>query len=220
MTAAQLRFGFGFEPDLSRRGFIPAPSNAKALEVIEQWPHWPASILALVGPAGCGKSHLSRIWQDRSDASQIEMPMLNKSAVPDIDGSRPWLLDVPAKAIDPQAFFHLFNLIKSQKGHLLICSDRPLARWGVALADAQSRLSSVPTFEIKAPEDELLKAILRKHFSDRQVKVESDLLDYLVARMERSASTADRLVEKLDEIAWAEGAPISKKIAKKALEAV
>jgi len=217
---AQLRLEFGFEPDLSRRGFIPAPSNAKALEIVEQWPNWPASIIALVGPAGCGKSHLARIWRDRSDALKIETPMIEESTVPNIDGSRPWLLDMPSDAIDPQAFFHLFNMVNSQKGHLLICSDRPLARWGFGLADAQSRLSSIPTFEINAPEDQLLKAILRKHFLDRQVKVEDELLGYLVARMERSASTAKLLVEKLDEIAWAERASISKRIAKMALAAI
>ena len=59
-------------PTYARRDFVVAPGNREALAWIDRWPDWPAPALALGGPAGCGKTHLSRIWAERAKAPVIE----------------------------------------------------------------------------------------------------------------------------------------------------
>ena len=59
------------------------------------------------------------------------------------------------------------------------------------------------------PEEDLVAAVLVKHFNDRQVKVAPEVITYLLPRMERSLSSAARLAEKLDRAALSEGRAIT-----------
>ena len=55
-------------PTYAREDFVVAAGNREAIAWIERWPDWPAPALALHGPAGCGKTHLGRIWAARTNA--------------------------------------------------------------------------------------------------------------------------------------------------------
>ncbi|MEM1200531.1 MAG: hypothetical protein AAGI06_14610, partial [Pseudomonadota bacterium] len=50
------------------------------------------------------------------------------------------------------------------------------------------------------PCDELLRGLLVKLFSDKQIKVDEAVIAYLVRNMERSGDAAIKLVEQLDRI--------------------
>ena len=70
--------------------------------------------------------------------------------------------------------------------------------WCVDLADLRSRINAAPAVAIGSPDDELLEAVLVKHFNDRQLRVGTDVVDYAVKRMERSFGAVRDLVERLD----------------------
>src|SRR3979409_1217781 len=53
----QLARALGFRESFPRDDFLPGPSNAAALGLIERWPDWPARTVALVGGAGPGQQH-------------------------------------------------------------------------------------------------------------------------------------------------------------------
>jgi chromosomal replication initiation ATPase DnaA len=76
----------------------------------------------------------------------------------------------------------------------------------------------VTAVAIAPPDDALLAAILVKLFSDRQLRVESAVIDYLLARMERSFGAAARLVGRLDALGLALGRPITVALARRAVE--
>jgi len=64
--------------------------------------------------------------------------------------------------------------------------------------------------ELMRPDDALLRAILVKHFADRQIAVEEAVVSYLVSRMERSFDAARRLVAEIDQRALAEKAEVTR----------
>ena len=65
--ANQLTFDLALPPPTyAREDFVVASGNREALAWIDRWPDWPAPALALGGPAGCGKTHLGRIWAARA----------------------------------------------------------------------------------------------------------------------------------------------------------
>jgi chromosomal replication initiation ATPase DnaA len=94
----------------------------------------------------------------------------------------------------------------------------PPARWPVRLPDLRSRLSAVTAVAIAPPDDTLLAAILVKLFSDRQLRVDREVIDYLLARMERSFGAAERLVGRLDALGLALGRRITVALARRAIE--
>ena len=57
----QLAFELPHTESLTRDNFLEGPANAAALALIDAWPEWPSRIMMLVGPEGCGKSHLAAI---------------------------------------------------------------------------------------------------------------------------------------------------------------
>jgi chromosomal replication initiation ATPase DnaA len=67
----QLALDLRLEPAFGRADFLEGTSNAAALALIESWPDWPDRIVALVGPAGSGKSHLAAIFAERSGARRL-----------------------------------------------------------------------------------------------------------------------------------------------------
>ena len=103
---------------------------------------------------------------------------------------------------------------------MVIISSKPLAQLGVSPADLSSRLSTLPVVEIKQPDDDLIKQVMRKLFEDRQVIVSKEVLDYLVIRMERSLEEAFRLVARLDAVALSENNSITVALASRVLRNV
>jgi chromosomal replication initiation ATPase DnaA len=68
------------------------------------------------------------------------------------------------------------------------------------LPDLASRLNIVPSIPILRPDDEMLEALIIKLFSDRQINISSEVLNYTLQNMERSFSYAEKLVSEADKI--------------------
>src|SRR5690606_415569 len=64
----QLPLDLGHEPSHAEDDFLVGEGNALAHARILAWPHWPDGVTLLIGPTASGKSHLARIFADRSDA--------------------------------------------------------------------------------------------------------------------------------------------------------
>jgi chromosomal replication initiation ATPase DnaA len=60
--------------------------------------------------------------------------------------------------------------------------------------------------------------MLAKLFDERNITPPQELVDYLLRRMERSASAAGAIVKALDEAASAEGRPVSRVLARQLLK--
>ena len=54
---------------------------------------------------------------------------------------------------------------------------------------------------ILPPDDALLAALLVKQFADRQVRVEPEVVDFLLRRIERSFAAAAEIADRLDRMA-------------------
>jgi len=205
-TGRQLAFDFGHRSSLGGEDFIVAPCNADAVAWIDAWPNWPAPALILHGPPGGGKSHLGSVWRARAGAIEIAASSVNAA---DIDGAlgaaKAVLLESADVHVEHEAFarglFHLYNMLAERRGHLLLTARRPVQQWPLALADLRSRLQAAPAAAIELPDENLTAALLVKLFADRQLKVGEELLNYLLARMERSFDAARRLVAALDAAA-------------------
>ncbi|HPF47523.1 MAG TPA: DnaA/Hda family protein, partial [Emcibacteraceae bacterium] len=116
------------------------------------------------------------------------------------------------------SLLHLYNWIREQGGYLLLTAGARPKSWPLSLKDLSSRLLATETVEIKAPDDELLKAVINKQFSDRQITVGDDVVNYLVARTERSFEAVRQMVQKIDDLSRMEKKKITIASARKAME--
>lgn len=212
-SPSQLPLPLPHAPHYDRDSFLPGPSNAAALHLIERWPDWPAPVVVLSGPPGSGKTHLAQVWAARSGAVILPAGQLHTAdvlathqaaiAVEDV-----WMDDVPQ-----QALFHLINGARESAGSLLLTSRTPAADWRIGLPDLRSRLRMAAPLALEPPDDELLRKVLVKLFADRQLTIDKAVIDYLLLRMERSLSAAITLVEALDRQALAASRRITRPLA-------
>jgi chromosomal replication initiation ATPase DnaA len=103
----------------------------------------------------------------------------------------------------------LFNLLREGGGHLLLTGRSPPARWPLALADLRSRLAALPVVALAPPDDAGLAAVIVKLFADRQLRVEPDVVRFLVERLDRSFAAAAAAVAALDRAALAHGRAVT-----------
>ena len=85
--------------------------------------------------------------------------------------------------------------------------------WGIRI----TRFSSFVNIEIKLPDDNLIKNILVKQFSDRQFSIEKKLIEYISFRIERSYLAINNIVNLIDELTLKYKKPVSLSIIKEAL---
>jgi chromosomal replication initiation ATPase DnaA len=219
VAARQLVLDLPARPALGREDFFVSPSNRLALAQVEGWPGWPGGRLALAGPEGAGKTHLAHVWAARAAArvlpaaelAGLDLGLLDAGAalaVEDVDR----LAGRGRKAAE-EVLFHLCNLLAAGGGSLLLTGRAAPARWRIRLPDLASRLRAAPVARLEPPDDALLAAVLVKLFADRQLVVAPDLIQYLLARIDRSFAAAAAAVAALDRAGLARHRPITARLA-------
>ena len=210
--SAQLRLSLERAAAYSADAFIVSDSNHLAARTLEGWPDWRGGALALVGPAGSGKTHLASIWAARHRATVLPLDQLHLEESPSL-----MLVENAEATLSEETLFHLLNLAARAGGGLLLTSRLAPSLWPVALPDLRSRLNALPVAVIEPPDDTVLTAMLDTFFHQRHIRASEELLGYLVRRIERSAQSALDIVVRLDEAAYALHRGVSRNLARQVL---
>ena len=213
---AQLILDLPIRAAQDRHDFLVTESNFSAVKWIDKWPDWPNHVLLLVGSSKSGKTHLSKVWQGKSQAYGVADGDLDACMARAAKGV-PICLDINGRIVDEKALFHLINWVKEHDTTLLITALEAPNRWDIQLPDLRSRLLAAHLVTLGKPDDNLLAAVMVKQFSDRQISITEDVLNYLLPRIERSFSAVSDIVEQLDDASLSEGRAVTIPLAKKVL---
>lgn len=215
----QLVLNLPHRPALALEDFLVGASNEAAVALVDGWPNWTARAAIVVGPTGSGKSHLTNVWRLKSGAGSLAASALTEEAVAEIERTGAIAIEDLDRGIsDERVFFHLLNLTK-EKGYALLATSRTApGDLSVALPDLRSRLRALPMVRIDPPGDDVLKAVLVKLFTDRQLTPEPHVITHLALHMERSFEAALQLVKSCDQLALSRQRSVTRAIASEALE--
>ena len=191
-------------PAFGRDDFFVAECNQEALSFIDLWPNWPGPLVWLYGPPGCGKSHLAAVWQEQSGANQLDQAQIISESISISRNFSCFCIDLSEGIENERSLLSLYNAVAEQGGSILTTSLFPPATYKFLIPDLGSRLRAAPVNKIAKADDELLESVLIKLFIDRQLRIQPEVISYLVRRMDRSLSAACEIVELLDKTALAE----------------
>jgi chromosomal replication initiation ATPase DnaA len=171
------------------------------------------------GPAGSGKTHLAQTWRLRAGAILLAPGDIETATLPFrlAAGTAVVVEDVDRSPPDPQAWFHLLNLLVERGQSALFTAREAPARWQIGLADLASRLRALPAVGIAPPDEHLVEAVLVKQLADRQLRVPPDTVRYVATRLERSLAAVGRIAAALDAAAMAAKRPLTIPLARDVL---
>ena len=213
----QLLLNFNSKINFNNHDYYVSKSNFFAFSIIEKWPKWEKRIVNISGEKFSGKSHLATIFRSKSKALLMNQKQISGEIYKKIKLYDSLIIDDFEDIVDEKLIYSIFNLVDQDNKFLLINSLRPINEIKFKLPDVQSRSKNCLFAKIENPDDDLIFAIIVKNFSDRQIKLEKKIVEFVINRIERSYSKIYEFIYKIDEISLKKKKPINLKIIKEIL---
>ena len=214
---SQLVFKFPFKTSYFQKNFYVSSNNFEAYKLIESYPDWPDKWINIYGPNGCGKTHLCNIIKKKISSIYTLASHCNESMLSKLEKFKCIIIDDYKTNIDEGLLFSIINQSKQFNTYLVITTKDPIKNLPIKLTDLKSRLDSFIGLGIELPTDELLKVVISKHFSDKQVEVSSKNLEYIIKNIDRSYEKAIKFVKDIDNLSLSSGKSININLIKKIL---
>ena len=214
----QLIFKFPFSKKYFKQDFFVSSNNFSAYKLIENWPAWPGKWLNIHGTTGSGKTHLAKILEKKiKKIKLIDAENVNDEIIQDLDNVDCLIIDSYENNIEEKLFYSILNQTKQLDNFLLINSISSIKNTKFSLKDLQSRINSFIYIGIELPTDDLLRVIISKTLSDKQISINPKISDYIINNVERSYEKMIKFLKDVDELSLSTGKSININLIKKVL---
>ncbi len=214
----QLVFKFPFKTKYDEHDFYVSTNNFSAYKLIENWPSWPGKWLNIFGDSGSGKTHLSKILEKKIKKIKIiDANNINSEIIDSLINLECLIIDNFNNNIEENLFYSILNSSKQIDNFIVINSKTPVKETKFSLKDLQSRINSFVYIGIELPTDDLLRVIISKSFSDKQINIDPKISDYIIKNVDRSYEKMFKFMKDVDELSLSSGKAININLIKKVL---
>ena len=213
----QLLLNFKTDKNYQNDDFYVSKSNFFAHKLLDSWPNWEKNIINIHGEKYSGKSHLSKIFVNKNKGIIFDAKKFKFANQKELKLYQNIILDDFLDRVDEKSIFSLINFIDQNSKYLIINSLKPINKISFELKDLISRSKNCLEAKIDEPDDELIKVLIVKNLSDKQVNIDKKLIDFVVKRITRSYSKIFEFIYKIDEISLKKKKSIDQKIIKEVL---
>ena len=214
---SQLVFKFPFKTTYFEKDFFVSANNFNAYKLIESWPKWPEKKINIFGPTGCGKTHLTNILSKKLKLLSVNANKFDgkiNNLVKEYDCI---VIENYNENINEELLYSLINHISQFDKNLIINSQSNIKDFNINLVDLKSRLSSFMEIQISLPTDDLIRVIISKSFSDKQIELSSKNLEFIIKNIERSYDKILKFTKDIDNLSLSTGKSININLIKKVL---
>ncbi len=215
---SQLVFKFPFKTKYYEQDYYVSSNNFAAYRLIESWPNWPDRWVNIFGPKGSGKTHLSNILKKKIDTLKIyDARTLSNESILHLKKFECIIIDNYKENIEEKLFYSVLNETKQLDNYVVINSYFPIKNFRYNLKDLKSRADSFVSLGIDLPTDDLLRVIITKYFSDKQINVSPKISEYIIKNIERSYEKIFKFIKEIDDLSLSSGKAININLIKKVL---
>ena len=119
--------------------------------------------------------------------------------------------------IKENILYSIINLAFQDNKYLIISSKVSLKKFEIKLDDLKSRFQSFVETGINLPTDDMIRVILTKNFSDKQIQISEKNIEYILKNIERSYEKINSFSSSIDGLSLAKARPINLQLIKKVL---
>jgi len=200
----QLLLDISFTPEPSLVNFIPG-TNQELLTYLSRLSCLENNVEKIIyiwGDPGCGKSHLLKATVNAVIVNGGNAGYFGSGQVPraSMAETHNLLAIDDVSMLDAQmqiGLFDLFNRVKEEKGHLLICGDNTPSALNLR-PDVTTRLGWGLIFHLKTLSDHDKREALLAHAQFRGFSLSREVVDYLLSHTERDMSSLMCLLDAID----------------------
>ena len=215
----QLIFKFPFSKKYYEQDFFVSSNNFSAYKLVESWPTWPGKWLNIFGASGSGKTHLAKILEKKINKIKIvDAKNISDEIIKDLIKLDCLIIDSFNNDIDEKTLYSILNQSKQLNNYILINSIPSIKNISFTLEDLKSRMNSFLYIGIDLPTDDLLKVIISKTLSDKQISVNPKISDFIINNVERSYEKLLKFLKEVDELSLSSGKSININLIKKVLK--
>ena len=215
---SQLVFKFPFKTKYYEQDYYVSSNNFAAYRLIESWPNWPDKWVNIYGPKGCGKTHLSNILKKKMSLVEIfDAKKIDEEKISKFEKLDCLIIDNYENNIDENFFYSILNHLKQLDTYVVVNSLLPIKNTKLELKDLQSRAESFVSLGIELPTDDLLRVIISKSFSDKQIDISPKISEYIIKNIERSYEKVFKFIKEIDDLSLSSGKSININLIKKVL---
>ena len=189
---------FKFDNSYNEKDYILDSSNEKALLLFNKFPDWENKLINLVGSEKSGKTFLLRILNKKNDFYYLNTFPENNEEFDKLFNFERFLLDV--NELDELKFFSILNHCIINDKFLVVTSLVPLTQLNLSLPDLKSRIKQFYILNIDIPSDQLIYSLILKFFSDNQVIIKKELIEFIVKKIDRSYPRINQFLVKLNDL--------------------
>ncbi|MGN7661292.1 MAG: chromosomal DNA replication initiator [Anaplasma sp.] len=153
--------------------------------------------LVLYGKSGSGKTHLAHMWKKLRRASFVSPEQINET-INTIRESSAVIVEDIDNLQDESWMLHCYNFSRENGKPLLMTSALPPQRLKYRLKDLKSRIVSTTSASLADPDEELLRIMLIKLFTDRHIHIDIRTVNYILNNVERSFKKLSDTVNLID----------------------
>ena len=215
---SQLVFQFPFKTKYYEQDYYVSSNNFSAYRLIESWPNWPDKWVNIYGPKGCGKTHLSNILKKKISVVEIfDAKKIDEEKIPKFEKLDCLIIDNYENNINENFFYSILNHFKQLDTYVVVNSLLPIKNMKLELKDLKSRAESFVSLGIDLPTDDLLRVIISKSFSDKQIDISPKISEYIIKNIERSYEKVFKFIKEIDDLSLSSGKSININLIKKVL---
>ena len=214
----QLIFKFPFSKRYFEHDFFISSNNFSAYKLIESWPIWPGKWLNIFGASGSGKTHLAKILEKKINRIKlVDAKNVNNEIIKDLNSLECLIIDNFENNIEEKLLYSILNQSRQLENYILINSISSMKTMKYTLEDLESRINSFIYIGIDLPTDDLLKVIITKTLSDKQISINPKISEFIINNVERSYEKMFKFLKEVDELSLSTGKSININLIKKVL---
>ncbi|GAB5455052.1 MAG: DnaA regulatory inactivator HdaA [Henriciella sp.] len=174
-------------------------ANRSVCAAIRKPDRWPYHAFCLIGAAGSGITTIAKAWADERQARYFSGSDFSKLGISEIEAitATDLAIDDVETLTNAETLLLSLSGIKRHDTRILLAAHTVPSQWRIQSPDLRSRLQGAPLAELPAPDEDLMRARLRRAFARTYLDLPKTVEDYLVTRIGLDYSLIEQSAETL-----------------------